>query len=120
MKTRMRPRKKNVSEPKGHNAKHLGRSIEERDPEILSREDFGHWEVDLVLGKKIKNEPVIITMVDRKPGYCLTRKVWGKGATVVQKGVLDLIRKKGLEKFKTLNIDKESCLLYKSPSPRDS
>lgn len=108
MKTRMRPRKKNVSEPKGHNAKHLGRSIEERDPEILSREDFGHWEVDLVLGKKIKNEPVIITMVERKTRYCLTKKVWGKGATVVQKGVLDLMRKQGLEQFKTLTTDNGS------------
>lgn len=108
MKTRMRPRKKNVSEPKGHNAKHLGRSIEECDPEILSREDFGHWEVDLVLGKKIKNEPVIITMVERKTRYCLTKKVWGKGATVVQKGVLDLMRKQGLEQFKTLTTDNGS------------
>src|SRR5690625_2061054 len=31
MKTRMRPRMKQPSEPKGTNAKHLGRSIEERD-----------------------------------------------------------------------------------------
>ena len=76
MKTRMRPRKKTVSEPKGHNAKHLGRSIEERSPEVLSREEFGHWEVDLVLGKKTKNEPVIITMVQRKTRCGLTKKVW--------------------------------------------
>jgi IS30 family transposase len=79
----MRPRKTTVSEPKGHNAKHLGRSIEERSPEVLSREEFGHWEVDLVLGKKTKNEPVIITMVERKTRYCLTKKVWGKGAALV-------------------------------------
>lgn len=108
MKTRMRPRKKTVSEPKGHNAKHLGRSIEERAPEVLSREEFGHWEVDLVLGKKTKNEPVIITMVERKTRYFLTKKVWGKGATVVQKGVLDLMRKLGLEQFKSLTTDNGS------------
>ena len=87
----MRPRKTTVSEPKGHNAKHLGRSIEDRSPEVLSREEFGHWEVDLVLGKKTKNEPVIITMVERKTRYCLTKKVWGKGAALVQKGVLDSV-----------------------------
>ncbi|MFD2729445.1 IS30 family transposase, partial [Enterococcus camelliae] len=55
----------------------LGRSIEQRAPEVLSRETFGHWEVDLVLGKKTKNEPVIITMVERKTRYFLTKKVWG-------------------------------------------
>ena len=108
MKTRMRPRKKNVSEPKGHNAKHLGRSIEERAPEVLSREEFGHWEVDLVLGKKTKNEPVIITMVERKTRYFLTKKVWGKGAALVQKGVLDLMKKQGLEQFKSLTTDNGS------------
>jgi len=78
MKTRMRPRKKTISEPKGYNAKHLGRSIEERDSEVLSREAFGHWEVDLVLGKQTKNEPVILTMVERKTRYLLTKKIWGK------------------------------------------
>ncbi|SFH87329.1 hypothetical protein SAMN04489868_1428 [Pisciglobus halotolerans] len=52
MKTSMRPRKKKRSEPKGKNAKRLGRSIKERDPSVLSRETFGHWEVDLVLGGK--------------------------------------------------------------------
>lgn len=108
MKTRMRPRKTTVSEPKGHNAKHLGRSIEERSPEVLSREEFGHWEVDLVLGKKTKNEPVIITMVQRKTRYCLTKKVWGKGAALVQKGVLDLMKKQGLEQFKSLTTDNGS------------
>ena len=57
MKTSIRPRKKHRSDPKGTNAKHLGRSIEERCPSVLSREEPGHWEVDLVLGKKTKNEP---------------------------------------------------------------
>jgi len=108
MKTRMRPRKKIISEPKGRNAKHLGRSIEERTQEVLSRETFGHWEVDLVLGKKTKNEPVIITMVERKTRYFLTKKVWGKSATLVQKGVLDLMKKQGLEQFKTITTDNGS------------
>lgn len=108
MKTRMRPRKKTVSEPKGRNSRHLGRSIEHRAPEVLSRETFGHWEVDLVLGKKTKNEPVIITMVERKTRYFLTKKVWGKSAALVQKGVLDLMKKQGLEQFKTLTTDNGS------------
>lgn len=74
MKTRMRPRKTQSSEPKGKNAKHLGRSIEERDPSVLSREEYGHWEVDLVLGKKTKGEPVILTMVERQSRILLTKR----------------------------------------------
>lgn len=62
MKTRMRQRKKKPSAPKGTNAKHLGRSIEERDASVLSRNEVGHWEVDLVLGKKAKGEPVVINL----------------------------------------------------------
>lgn len=108
MKTRMRPRKKNVSGPKGHNAKHLGRSIEERPQEVLSREEFGHWEVDLVLGKKTKNEPVIITMVERKTRYLLTKKVWGKSAEIIQKSVFALMEKQGIEQFKSLTTDNGS------------
>jgi len=84
----MRPRKKIISEPKGRNAKHLGRSIEERTQEVLSRETFGHWEVDLVLGKKTKNEPVIITMVERKTRYFLTKKFGVKALHWFKKGYL--------------------------------
>ena len=34
------------------NKKVLGRSIEERDPGINERTEFGHWECDLVIGQK--------------------------------------------------------------------
>lgn len=108
MKTRMRPRKKRPSEPKGTNAKHLGRSIEERDTSILSREEMGHWEVDLVLGKKTKGEPVIITMVERQARYLLTKKVWSKNAEVIQKAVLQMMEKNGLQYFKSLTTDNGS------------
>lgn len=74
VKTRMRPRKKKPSEPKGTNAKHLGRSNDERDPSVLLRKEIGHWEVDLVLGKKRKDEPVIITMLERASCIFLTKK----------------------------------------------
>ena len=105
MKTRMRPRKKKVSEPKGTNAKHLGRSIEERDPAILQRKDFGHWEVDLVLGKKSQGEPVILTMVERKTRFLLTKKVWGRSAAIIQKAVLQTIQQQGAEHFQSLTTD---------------
>lgn len=108
MKTRIRPQKKYRSDPKGTNAKHLGRSIEERDSSVLSREEPGHWEVDLVLGKINKGEPVLITMVERKTRYLLTKKVWGQSAEMILKGTLQLMEKQGLECFKTLTTDNGS------------
>lgn len=59
-KLRRKPRK---DSPKA-NKKVLGRSIEERDPEIAQRTEFGHWECDLVLGAKSKDS-VILTMAER-------------------------------------------------------
>lgn len=34
------------------NRRILGKSIEERPETVNSREEFGHWEIDSVLGKK--------------------------------------------------------------------
>ena len=42
------------------NRKNLGRSIEERPESVDLREEFGHWEIDSVLGKKGENEPAVI------------------------------------------------------------
>src|SRR5699024_12589216 len=48
------------------NKKKLGRSIEERPKEINKRNEFGHWECDLVLGHKSKDDEVLITLSYRK------------------------------------------------------
>lgn len=44
----------------------LGRSIDERPESVESREEFGHWEIDVVIGKKNKEEPVLVTLLERK------------------------------------------------------
>src|SRR5699024_962978 len=108
MKTRIRPKKKHRSDPKGTNGKHLGRSIEERDPSVLSREEPGHWEIDLVLGKKTKEEPVIITLVERKTRFILTKKVWSQSAVKIQLATFQLMKKQGLEYFYSLTTDNGS------------
>lgn len=52
----------------------LGDSIELRPENVELREEFGHWEVDTVLGSKYEDEPCIVTLVERK-----TRKaIWIK------------------------------------------
>lgn len=53
------------------NKRKLGDSIEERPESIENREEFGHWEFDSVLGQKGENEPVVVTMVERKTRNCI-------------------------------------------------
>src|SRR5699024_837972 len=108
MKTQIRPKKKHRSDPKGTNTKRLGRSIEERDPSVLYREEPGHWEVDLVLCKKGKEEPVIITLVERKTRFYLTEKVWSQSAEKIQLATFQLMNKLGLEYFQSLTTDNGS------------
>ena len=44
----------------------LGRSIDERSPIIDARKNFGHWEFNLVLGRKTKDDDVLLTLYERK------------------------------------------------------
>lgn len=53
------------------NKKVLGRSIEERPEKVQTREEFGHWECDLVLGAKDAADKVLLTMLERK-----SREYW--------------------------------------------
>ena len=50
--------------PKGTNKKRLGTSIDKRDEIVLAKIEKGHFEADLVLGKKGKYEQAILTVVD--------------------------------------------------------
>lgn len=44
----------------------LGRSIEERPSVVNKREEFGHWETDLVIGSKSGEDNVLLTLLERK------------------------------------------------------
>ncbi|EHO17942.1 hypothetical protein HMPREF9623_00126 [Stomatobaculum longum] len=48
------------------NKRVLGRSIEERPASIENCTEFGHWEVDLVIGSKSGNDDALLTMSERK------------------------------------------------------
>ncbi|WP_082698940.1 IS30 family transposase [Aerococcus christensenii] len=107
MKPRIRPRKQS-SEPRGMNKKLFAKSIDQRCPAILSREEFGHWEFDLVIGKKTKGEPCIITLVERKTRKLLTQKTWKWDAASIVKSVKKMILKEEQEYLKPLTTDKGS------------
>lgn len=49
----------------------LGRSIEERPASVDSREEFGHWECDLVIGSRSGGDDALLTMIERK-----SREYW--------------------------------------------
>src|SRR5690625_3541924 len=47
------------------NRRVLGPSIKERSEEVESREHFGHWEIDTLLGDRDKDEHVLLKLVER-------------------------------------------------------
>ena len=53
------------------NKKKLGRSIKERSKDVDTREEFGHWEADLVIGQKSGSDQVLLTLAERK-----SREYW--------------------------------------------
>ena len=74
----LRVKRKNARKRVRERKKKFGRSIDERDPSVDERQDFRHWECDLVLGSRSKDE-VLLTLVERKTRCSLIRKLPNKG-----------------------------------------
>jgi len=66
------------------------RSIEERPSVVGERSRIGDWEVDTIVGPS--NKGAILTMVDRKSGFLLLRKLkYGKNADDLSKVMIDTL-----------------------------
>lgn len=90
--------------------KKLGRNIETRDKSIDERKEFGHWECDLVIGKRSKDE-VLLTIVERKTRFSIIITLPNKEADSVMKAFESLKVEFGeyFDKvFKTLTTDNGS------------
>ena len=74
LKLRRNTRKRRVRDHK----RVLGTSIDQRPALVNERSDFGHWEVDTVIGLKRKEEPVLLTLVERVTRYTIILKIEGK------------------------------------------
>lgn len=72
------------------NKRKLGTSIEERPEHINDRSEFGHWEIDTVIGKKTAGEPVLLTLTERQTRYELIIKVPSKTANAVMEALEEL------------------------------
>lgn len=57
------------------NKKILGASIDERAPEVNERTEFGHWEIDTVVGKRQGKNEVLLTLTERMSRKELIRKI---------------------------------------------
>ena len=91
--------------------KELGKSITERPSNINNREEFGHWEIDTVVGEKSKYDSVLLTIVERKTRNAIIHKIASKTAEAVTEA-LNSIRTiygdKFSDIFKTITSDNGS------------
>ena len=91
--------------------KKLGKSITERPSNINNREEFGHWEIDTVVGEKSKYDSVLLTIVERKTRNAIIHKIASKTAEAVTEA-LNSIRTiygdKFSDIFKTITSDNGS------------
>ena len=91
-----------------------GTSIEERPQEVDNREEYGHWEMDCVVGKREGSGSVLLVLSERRRREEIIIKMPGKTQESVISSLNRLERKYGKEfkeKFKTITVDNGSEFL---------
>lgn len=93
------------------NKRILGRSIEERPESVQSREEFGHWEADLVIGSKTGADQVLLTLIERKTRNFFAIPVVDKKAESVMAALqahMKMYSEHTTKVFKTITTDNGS------------
>lgn len=67
------------------------RMIEERPPEIETRREVGHWEIDTVMGASWE-KPCIVTLVERATGYLMIGKLPNRTTKALNRRVVAMIK----------------------------
>jgi len=91
-----------------------GTSIEERPLEVENREEYGHWEMDCVVGKREGGGAVLLVLSERSRREEIIIKMPDKTQESVVGSLDRLERKYGKEfkeKFKTITVDNGSEFL---------
>ncbi|RLK62468.1 IS30 family transposase, partial [Atopobacter sp. AH10] len=86
----------------------LGTSIEERPKSIETREEFGHWEIDTVIGAKDATDDVLLTLVERQTRFEYLIRIPAKTSCAVQEAVNQLLENAGEDAkylFKSITTD---------------
>lgn len=89
------------------NKKILGMSIEQRPEKINLRQEFGHWEIDLVIGKREQGK-VLLTLLERVSNYYLVFPCEDKKAKTINQKLKEAIRCIGKKNFKSITTDNGS------------
>jgi len=82
-----------------------GSSIEKRPAGAETREEFGHWEMDLITGPTRGSGAALLTLVERKHRHAIIRKLPDKTQASVSRAIRSLERHYGSKRF---------CKIFKS------
>lgn len=72
-----------------------GRSIDERPKRVDNRREFGHYELDTIVGKRDGQESVIMTFIERKSRHQLMRLIDGRDADSVNYAMRGIVSEYG-------------------------
>jgi IS30 family transposase len=90
------------------NKKIYGDSIEKRPEEINMREEFGHWEIDTIVGQKGKGKKVLMTITERKTRQEIIALISGKENNYVNSELLKITKSFPEGVFKSITSDNGS------------
>lgn len=85
-----------------------GTSIEYRPTYIDTREEFGHWEMDCVIGKSKGKGQALLVMTERKTRYEIIYHLRDKTARSVVRALDNTLSKFPVNTFKTITVDNGS------------
>jgi len=81
-----------------------GRGIEEWPKIVERRKQYGHWEMDTIVGKRKGKESVILTLIEHKTRCQILRLIDGRDADSVEYALHEIQRTYG-DVFKTIIVD---------------
>lgn len=85
-----------------------GISIEQRPKEINTRQQFGHWEIDCVVGKSKGHGESVLTLTERKTRYEIILKLKTRTAKEITTKLKAIVKKYPPGTFKSLTADNGS------------
>jgi len=77
-------------------------SIEKRPEHVARREEFGHWEIDLVVGPTAGSNTALLSLVERKTRHLICRKIPDKSQASVLRALRAIESQMGAKLFRSL------------------
>lgn len=85
----LKVKRRQTMHPTHQHKRLFGMSIEERPEAVNNREEFGHWEIDTVVGKK-DTSAVLLVLDERTTGFRYILKIPNRSAAAVAEGIQQL------------------------------